>query len=292
MKSLFPTLGIALLLSAAVSACSTDAKKIADQEKELEELRQLAEMDKQEMENQYAEFAMQYDELKKGVRDDSLIARMEAEKARYEQIIKELRNKDTRNTSEILRLRKELATVRAVLRSYVLQVDSLQRENASLTNQRDEARAQVADRDRSISSLSAERTQLSEKVAIAAQLDATGISVTPLKKNGKAAKKSKDIKQFQVAFNIAKNVTAATGNRTVYVRLMKPAGTVVGARGSFAYENRNIEYSAQRTIEYTGQEQHVSLVVSASEVLTSGKYTAHIFCDGQMIGRGSVTLEK
>ena len=51
-------------------SCNDNAKKLADKDKELEELRQLAELDKREMENQYAEFASQYGELKKNVRDD------------------------------------------------------------------------------------------------------------------------------------------------------------------------------------------------------------------------------
>lgn len=289
LKNLF-LLAVLSVLGGIVS-CS-DSKKIQDQERELEELRQLAEMDKKEMENQYAEFALQYDELKKGVQDDSLIAHLEAEKNRYEKIISELRSKDSKNTAEILRLRKELETVRAVLRTYILQVDSLQRENAALTTERDEARAQVADRDRSISDLSAERSQLTEKVAIASQLDATGISLTPMKKNGKAAKKSKDITLFGISFTISKNVTAKTGNRTVYARLLKPGGGVVGSKGSFNYENKSIEYSASKSIEYTGQEIRTTLYVPVSEFLSPGRYSVHIFCDGQMIGSSAVNIEK
>ena len=49
-------------------SCNDTEKKLADKEKELQELRQLAELDKREMENQYAEFASQYGELKKSVK--------------------------------------------------------------------------------------------------------------------------------------------------------------------------------------------------------------------------------
>ena len=51
---------IVALASSLLMGCNGDAKKLADKEKELEELRQLAELDKREMENQYAEFASQY----------------------------------------------------------------------------------------------------------------------------------------------------------------------------------------------------------------------------------------
>lgn len=281
-------LAIALL----VIGCNS---KQSDQEKELEELRQLAELDRQEMENQYAEYALQYDELKKGIRDDSLLQKLNEEQQRAENLAKQLKAlKDSKNTdaAEIRRLKQELATVRAVLRSYILQVDSLQRLNQALTAERDSARARVAQANTQISNLNSERASLTEKVAIAAQLDATGLTITPLKKNGKGATKIKDVVRFAISFNIAKNVTAQAGTRTVYARMMKPGQTVLNPTGSFSYENRTLECSAQRQVEYDGQTTAVQLYIPVNEVLQPGKYTLSIFIDGQMVGSTSITLEK
>lgn len=283
---LFSIFGLCLL------SCNDNAKKLADKDKELEELRQLAELDKREMENQYAEFASQYGELKKNVRDDSLIARLNQEQARAEALLKELKNTRANSSAEILRLKKELATVRAVLRDYIRQVDSLQQLNLTLIGERDQARADAERTRAENSNIQAENSHLNEKVAIAAQLNATGISISPLKKNGKAAKKSKDITRFSISFTITRNVTANAGNRTVYVRLLKPNQQVVGESGTFSYENRQIGYSAAKTVEYNGQETHVTLYVPVSEFLSAGTYGAYIFADGQMIGSGSVQLSK
>ena len=280
------------LCGAFFTACNSDKKKLEDKEKELEELRQLAELDKREMENQYAEFATQYGELKKSVKDDSLVAKLNAEQARAESLLKELKNVKSSSSAEILRLKKELATVRAVLRDYIRQVDSLQQLNQTLIGERDQARADAERTRAENSAVSAQNASLNEKVAIAAQLNATGVSVSPLKKNGKAAKKSKDITRFGISFTITRNVTANAGNRTVYVRLLKPNQQVVGQSGSFHYENKSIGFSASRTIEYNGQEQHVTIYVPVSEYLSAGSYSAYIFADGQMIGSGSVNLEK
>lgn len=279
-----------LLFTAA--ACKHDSKELAEKEKELQELRQLADLDKKEMENQYAQFALQYDELKKGVKDDSLIARLDAEQRRAEDLLAELKRVKSNDAAEIRRLKKELETVRAVLRTYILQVDSLQQLNQTLVAERDMARAQNEAANRQISSLNSERANLSEQVAIAAQLNATGISISPLKKNGKSARRTKDIKRFSVSFTITRNVTAKTGNRMAYVRLMKPNQSVVNPSGTFAYENRNIEYSAAKNVEYTGQEQPVTLYVPADEFLSAGTYTAYIFIDGQMVGSGSMQMKK
>lgn len=287
---------ITLLLTSGMAltflSCNGDKQKLADKEKELQELRQLAELDKREMENQYAEFASQYGELKKSVRDDSLFTRLNEEQARAEALLKELKNTKANSSAEILRLKKELATVRAVLRDYIRQVDSLQQLNQALIGERDEALAQAARTQVENTNIQERNTQLNEKVAIAAQLNATGVSVSPLKKNGKAARKSKDVARFAISFTITRNVTASAGNRTVYVRLLKPNQQVAGQIGNFQYENRSIGYSAAKTVEYTGQETHVTVYVPISEYLSTGNYTAYIFADGQMIGSGSLQMSK
>ncbi|MBR4128313.1 MAG: hypothetical protein IKT92_02430 [Bacteroidaceae bacterium] len=285
--------GFSLLfvVGTALSSCG-DSEKLKEKEREIEQLRQLAELDKREMENQYAEFAVQYAELKKTVQNDSLANLLEIEQRRAEKLLKELKNVKATSSAEILRLKKELATVRAVLKDYIRQVDSLQRLNITLASERDQALAEAERTRKENTAISEVRAQLEEKVGIAAQLNATGISITPLKKNGKTAKRCKDIKTFSVDFTVTRNVTAETGNRMAYVRLMKPNNQLVNPAGQFAYEDRNIDYSAAKAIEYDGQERKLQVYVPVQEYLTPGTYHAYIFIDGQMIGSGSLEIKK
>lgn len=300
-----------MLLATGFNSCKKDApevkdpktgnvidaeQKIKDQEKELEELRALAEMDRREMENQYEQFALQYDELKKGVKDEKIVKKLEAEKKRTKELLEQLRklkNEKSVNSAEILRLKQELESVRSVLRSYIAQVDSLSRDNKRLRGERDEARTKLSDANTRISDLNDERSRLNEKVERASQLNASGFSISALKKNGKAAKKTKELSRFEVGFNIQRNVTASTGERRVYVRFMSPSGSVLNPSGKFTYENRSLDYSASKSVEYTGEEQHVSIVIGASnEFLQPGRYSVHVFCDGRMIGSSSISIEK
>lgn len=285
--------GFALLFvgSAALSSCG-DSEKLQEKEREIEQLRQLAELDRREMENQYAEFAVQYAELKKTVQNDSLAALLDMEQKRAEKLLKELKNVKANSSAEILRLKKELATVRAVLKDYIRQVDSLQRLNIALASERDEALAEAARTRQENTAISEVRAKLEEKVEIAAQLNATGVTITPLKKNGKPAKKAKDIKTFSIDFTVTRNVTATTGNRMVYVRLMKPNNQLANPTGQFAYEDRNIDYSAAKAIEYDGSEVQLQVYVPIQEYLSPGLYHAYVFIDGQMIGSGSIELKK
>ena len=177
-----------------------------------------------------------------------------------------------------------MATVRAVLRDYVYQIDSLNRLNQNLMAENSRVNAELNERNAQVAGLNSEKASLSEKVAIAAQLDATGISMQMLNKRGKPAKKLKDLAQFRVSFNIAKNVTASNGNRTVYVRIQNPGGNTLSGGGSFAYENRNIECSAKKVIEYTGEETPVTVYWNMTQMLEAGDYRVSIFVDGNMIG--------
>lgn len=62
---------------------------------------------------------------------------------------------------------------------------------------------------------------------MAAQLDATAISVEPRNKRGKTAKKVKDVKKIAISFTIVKNITAKTGERTLYIRIAKPDNDIL-----------------------------------------------------------------
>jgi hypothetical protein len=114
--------------------------------------------------------------------------------------------------------------------------------------------------------------------------------MTTLNKRQKTAKKMKDCKTIQVGFNIARNVTAQTGNRTLYVRIQTPAGQVLTA-GTFPYENRQLEYSMKKVVEYTGEEVNVQTYWQVSEFLEAGQYRVSIFADGNMIGTRTFTFE-
>ena len=255
------------------------------------DMQELAELDKQEMENEYERFALQYSEMKTQINNDSIVEQLTQEQMKTQKLLEELKKVEADDAREITRLKKELATVREVLRSYIIQVDSLNRLNESLKQENSRVNAVLQERNSQIAGLSNEKASLSEKVAIAAQLDATNISLSLLNKRDKPTKKLKDTKKMQVNFTITKNVTASNGHRTIYVRIQNPGGNTLSGGGSFAYENRNLEYSMKKTIEYTGEEVSVATFWNVSQMLEGGQYRVSIFADGNMIGSRTFNFE-
>ena len=264
---------------------------LQEQKQVSQDMQELAELDKQEMENEYERFALQYSEMKTQINNDSIIQQLTEEQMKTQQLLEELKRVKASDAHEIARLKKELATVRAVLRDYVMQIDSLNRLNESLKQENTTVKAELEQRTQQVAGLSSEKASLSQKVAIAAQLDATNISLQLLNKRGKDAKKLKDCTQMKTSFVITKNVTASNGNRTVYVRIQNPGGNVLGGGGTFAYENRQLECSAKKTIEYTGEETPVTVYWNVSQMLEAGDYRVSVFADGNMIGSKSFAFK-
>jgi hypothetical protein len=140
--------------------------------------------------------------------------------------------------------------------------------------------------------LVSQKATLSEKVAIAAQLDATNIALSPLNKKGKPEKYMKNGKTLAVSFTITKNVTASNGVRSVYVRVMTPEGEVLNGGGTFEYAGKQLAWSMKKDIEYTGEETTQILYWTINEYLSGGQYNVSIFCDGQAIGQRNFTFQK
>lgn len=287
-KIIIPLVLLILLLSAGVAYLAINLKEQQETNREMQEL---ADLDKKEMENEYERFARQYSEMKTQINNDSIVEQLTQEQLKTQRLLEELKRVKSNDAREIARLKKELATVREVLRSYVLEIDSLNRLNQSLTEENTRMKGQYEQATREIEGLNSEKASLSEKVAIAAQLDATAISLVTKKSNGKTAKKLKDCKSMEVSFTIAKNVTAPNGNKTLYVRIVTPSGTVLGKGGTFTYENKTLECSMKKAIEYNGEQQRVTTYLKTSEFLSAGNYSVSIFADGNMIGSASFSLK-
>ncbi len=257
------------------------------------ELVQEFELEKEDLENEYTRFAQQYDELKLTISNDSLSVLLEQEQLKTQRLLEELRTVKSSNASEIRRLKKELASLRKVMISYINQIDSLNQLTARQQEVIKDVTRKYNDASRQITNLSKEKKTLNEKVALAAQLDVTNIRIETQNKRGRETDKVKNVVKFKIDFSIVKNITAETGEKTLYLRITKPDNGVLtkSEANTFKYENRNLTYSIKKYIEYTGEEQAVTVYWNVEEYLYAGNYRVDIFADGTLIGSQSFSLK-
>ena len=164
-KVIIPIFAVVVLLLIGVVAYLTQS--LNEQKTINAEMQELAELDKMEMENEYQQFADQYSEMKTRINNDSLVAQLTKEQLRTQELLKELKQVKSNDAREIARLKKELATCRAVIRSYIIEIDSLNRLNQNLRAENTQIRGQYEEANRQIEGLNTEKASLSEKVAIA-----------------------------------------------------------------------------------------------------------------------------
>ncbi len=262
----------------------------ANEQKEImqEELQKLA----SEYDIQYQKLSHGMGEQKFSLATDSLISQLLAERAKVDQLQKELKSNKVTSAKRIGQLTQEVSTLRNVLKNYVVQIDSLQSANNRLRQENTEVRASYERASNEAQQLSNEKAQLTDRVKLAAKLDATRISITPIDKRGKLSKKLEKTVNIQIHFTVAKNVTAAVGEKTFYCRITQPNEELLvkpGA-GTFLFEGKHIPYSIRREIEYNGEDTAVTMYWPVEESLQSGTYRVKLFADGNLIGQASFTL--
>ncbi len=235
----------------------------------------------------------QYENQAVQMANDTILAKYTAAKNKVEQLIKELNSEKTKNAKRIKDLESQIATLRGLLRNYIAQVDSLTKENAGLRAENQEIKSRNKALNSQVAEISGKNKTLTERMTLAEKLNVTGLTLTPLKKNGKQEKNVTKAKQLKVTFTIPQNNSTPVGAKTIYLRIVNPEGQLLGNAGSFSLEGGNVPCSAKKTIEYTGDEMSgVTIYWDVNTTLTPGDYLVELFADNFRIASRHFTLKK
>lgn len=249
--------------------------------------------EKEQLQNDYQDLASEMDGFSFKTNNDSLLNKIDEEKQHVQLLLEELKTVKATDAKKILALRKELNSVRQVLRYYVAQVDSLNTVNTQLKTENRQVHAKYRVATQTVDSLSAQKEKLEETVSLASQLNATGINVTTLNKRGRTAHWITQIAKIKVTFTIVKNITATVGTKTIYLRLVSPTGNVLtdNPDNVFPYEDQNIAYSSKRDFDFGGEQVTETVYWTVVDTLIKGTYRADIFVDGNLIGSQFFTIK-
>lgn len=249
-------------------------------------------IDKAVLARDFKDLALEYDSLQ--TNNSEINAHLDRERERVTQLLEEIKTMKSANAAQINEYKKELLSLRNVMRSFVVQIDSLNARNQQLSLENKEVKQQYSQIQNSYSELSKEKETLVQKVEIAAKLESFGLKAVGLNNRGKETNKANRTVKIQVNFTLLKNVTAAVGEKNIYMRMQRPDGALLMHSDTdvFAFEGSNINFTASRTVEYGGENINVTLFYSADEgELTAGKYLIDIFADGRQIGNSTFELK-
>ena len=269
---------------------------------QMNELVEQMEIEKSELQEEYEDLAIQFDGYQNlDIKNDSLQDLLSREQQRVQDLLEELRQTKVTSARRIAELKKELATVREVMKDYVRQVDSLNATNARLTQENIQMRAENRQVKEANSQLSTLNSQLTETVTRAAMLEVTSCTVTMLNKRDHKTKIASQAVKLQFDFIIAKNITCTPGMKDLYVRVMDPMGNLLNysepAEGEeatqvFAFESENIPYSVTQQFEYGGEALEGTCYCPLTNEIEKGFYTVDFFCEGNLIGSFPIQIKK
>jgi hypothetical protein len=282
-----------VLLLAAVAVAVFFALKSQKQNADMQMLTEMMDIEKQRLENEYSTYTYEFQDIAPTLTNDSLVKLVDEQKIKIQQLLNELRITKSTDTRRIQELKDELATVRKVMQYYVSQIDSLSIQNQRLINENIEVKQRYAETAQTVEQLSKEKENLSQVVTRAAIIEMSRFSFSALNERGRATKKLSQIANFQFDFTIAKNVTAEPGDKTLYLRIVRPDDMVLGKNASvdvFPFEGKMLKFSARKDFEYGNEAVNGAIYYKVDEMLPAGKYRAEFFLDGNRIGSYSFEI--
>lgn len=289
---------LAALLLIAVGFGITQVASLKSQVQEAQLQNEELKLDNQQLQlsNEFdmlnSEF-QQYEDQAQRLANDTILAKYTAAKAKVENLMNELKSEKVKSAARIKELQGEISTLKSLLRHYIAQIDSLNKENAGLRRENAEIRTQNERLNSQTQELTRNNENLNQRMILAEKLNVTGVSLTPLKKNGKTEGNVTKAKQLKVTFTIPQNNSTPVGEKTIYLRLVSPEGQLLGGSGSFNFEGKSVPCSARKKIEYAGDEvPGVTIYWDVNTTLNPGDYTVELFTDGYRLTSRRFTLQK
>jgi len=188
--------------------------------------------------------------------------------------------------------RKEMETLRSVLRSYIVQIDSLNMKNQELLAEN----KQLKNTERRLTSekeqLLKDKDQLEEIRALATTLQASDINLVLLNKRDKDTRRIRSAEKVRVDFILRANKVAEQGEKHIYLRIIRPDQVVLGSPDLELIDlgDQQVPASASRVVNYEGTDLPVSIFWTNDGEIVPGEHTVELYSGGSLIGTSTFVL--
>lgn len=242
---------------------------------------------KSDLEKQLRDMIVEYDSLK--TNNDSVNSLLNNEQDK----IKGLLRMRATDAEKIRKYQGELETLRKVMRSYIVQIDSLNTRNRELTAENIQVKEQLTTVETQNVELSREKDMLSTQVQLAKVLSAKNIMATPLNKSNRENSKINKVAKVKVCFTVRENAVAESGNKDIYLRIIRPDEVVLpsGNGETFEFNGEQVIFSAKRQLEYDKKDIDMCIFWDKNADLIAGNYTVVLYAENYEIGSATFTLK-
>ena len=207
-------------------------------------------------------------------------------------LIEKLKKTEATNRSKIRQYEKELGTLRSIMRSYIVQIDSLNTLNKKLTADATSARAEAAESRRANEELKGQVEDLSGKVAAGSVLKARGLHVDAYNASNRVTDRSSRTVRLLTTLSLVENELAERGPVRVYIRVKDPDGAILmnSSSRTFEFGGETLQASASREVDYEGAEVEMSIYLNDIPSYSKGIYTVEAFTTKTRLGKTELLL--
>lgn len=219
-------------------------------------------------------------------------AQLDSSREAVSQLVQRIQGADATNRSEIIKYQKELGTLRAIMKGYIVQIDSLNNLNHELTIAAANAKKEAAESQRQNAKLTAQVDNLSTQVAAGSVLKARGIKMEAYNASDKVTDRSSRVTRLMVSLSLVENELAPRGPVRVYVVVRDPSGNLLddGTGAGFSVGGEPVKATASREVDYEGSEVDLSIYVNGIASFTKGIYSVEAFTEQGRLGGAELML--
>jgi hypothetical protein len=259
-----------------------------DQKNKMVEMETELTHEKDSLANELKNMVVAYDTLK--TNNDSLNAGLARERTR---IIK-LLSINASNLQLIRKYNSEITTMREIMKSYIVQIDSLNTRNKVLVAENTEIKQQISQVKSTNTALNKVKEELSSKVEIASVIQAKDILAVSLNKKRKETTRINLLDKLRICFTLRENPLAKAGSKMVYMRVIRPDSLVITSSPDnlFAYKKDKLIFSANREVDYMNQDVEMCIFLDNTGDFIIGNYSVELYLEDNIIGRTNFMLSK
>lgn len=247
-------------------------------------------VDKENLTNELIALQGEYSQLSSD--NDSLNVQLDREREKVDQLLVRIKETDAANRTKIRQYEKELGTLRAIMKHYIFQIDSLNTLNLALRKDAEQARMEAKKSKERYDELSKTTDEYAKLVEQGSEIKARGINVVGINASNKETDRSSRIKKLRTCLSLIENSIAPKGLMTVYVRIKGPDGVLLTSEQQRIFEagGEQLVYTESREVDYQGEEVEVCIYYSQEQKFVKGVYTVEVYTASGLLGTGDILL--
>ena len=236
-----------------------------------------------DLQNDYASLSSDY---------DTINSQLDSSREEVSQLIERIQKTEATNRTKIRQYEKELGTLRSIMRSYIVQIDSLNTLNKKLTADAAAARREAAESRRKQEELNKTVEELTGQVAAGSVIKARGLRIEAYTASDKVTDRSSRVVRLLTTLSLVENDLAPKGPVRVYIRVKGPDGILLtnSTQRTFEVNGEPMICSASREVDYQGKEVELSIYLNDITGYVKGIYTDDAYTEQTQLGSAELML--